>query len=63
VRALFIGDVVGSAALAYLVDRVPRLRAELALDVVVAGAESCGSTGIGMTVESVERLIAAGVTS
>ena len=60
-RALFIGDVVGSEAVAYLVARVPRLRAELALDVVVADAENCSPTGIGMTVDAVERLVAAGV--
>jgi calcineurin-like phosphoesterase len=42
VRALFIGDVVGSAAVACLVDRVPRLRAELALDVVVERLHAAG---------------------
>jgi metallophosphoesterase (TIGR00282 family) len=61
VRALFIGDVVGPAAVAYLVDRLPRLRAELALDVVVADAENCGPTGIGMAVDLVQQLLAAGV--
>jgi calcineurin-like phosphoesterase len=34
VRALFVGDVVGPAAVACLVERIPRLRAELALDVI-----------------------------
>ena len=60
-RALFIGDVVGPAAVGYLVDRLPRLRADLALDVVIANAENCGPTGIGMTVALVERLKTAGV--
>jgi 2',3'-cyclic-nucleotide 2'-phosphodiesterase len=61
VRALFVGDVVGTAAVAYLVERIPRLRADLALDVVIANAENCGPTGIGMAVDLVERLTAAGV--
>src|ERR1700736_7008618 len=60
-RVLFIGDVVGPAAVAYLVGRVPRLRADLELDVVVANAENCGPTGIGMTVALVRELISAGV--
>jgi metallophosphoesterase (TIGR00282 family) len=60
-RALFIGDVVGPAAVDYLVERVPRLRVELAIDVVIANAENCGPTGIGMSADLVERLTAAGV--
>jgi metallophosphoesterase (TIGR00282 family) len=58
---LFIGDVVGPAAVAYLVDRVPRLRSELGVDAVVANAENCGPAGIGMSVELVCALLAAGV--
>jgi metallophosphoesterase (TIGR00282 family) len=61
VRALFIGDVVGPAAVVYLADRLPRLRAELALDVVIANAENCGPTGIGMAVDRVDQLLTAGV--
>jgi len=61
VRVLFVGDVVGPAAVAYLADRLPVLRADLALDVVIANAENCGPTGIGMAVDLVERLVAAGV--
>ena len=60
-RVLFVGDVVGPAAVAYLADRLPVLRADLALDVVIANAENCGPTGIGMAVDLVERLVAAGV--
>ena len=60
-RALFIGDVVGTAAVAYVAERLPRLRADLALDAVIANAENCGPTGVGMAVDQVERLLASGV--
>jgi metallophosphoesterase (TIGR00282 family) len=61
VRALFIGDVVGPAAVAYVAERLPGLRAGLSLDVVIANAENCGPTGVGMAGDQVACLLAAGV--
>ena len=52
---------MGPAAVAYLAGRVPRLRADLDLDVVIANAENCAPTGIGMTVDQVSALRAAGI--
>lgn len=64
---LFVGDVVGPAATAYLVAALPGLRRAHAVDLVVANAENCaragadGNEGVGMDLPSVERLVAAGV--
>jgi metallophosphoesterase (TIGR00282 family) len=60
-RVLFIGDVVGADAVAYLARRLCRLRADLDVDLVVANGENCGPTGIGMTVGLVRGLMEAGV--
>jgi 2',3'-cyclic-nucleotide 2'-phosphodiesterase len=59
-RVLFIGDVVGPRAVEWLAERLPELRAEHAVDVVVVNAENSGADAASMTVEAVERLLAAG---
>jgi 2',3'-cyclic-nucleotide 2'-phosphodiesterase len=61
VIVLFVGDVVGAAATEYVAVRVPELRRELGVDLVVANAENCAPTGVGMTVELVELLLGSGV--
>jgi calcineurin-like phosphoesterase len=60
-RVLFVGDVVGPEAIGYLCGRLPELRREHRLDAIVVNAENCGPTGVGMTVASIERLLACGV--
>lgn len=60
-RVLFVGDVVGPDAIEYLCRRMPGLREELRPDAVVVNAENCGPTGVGMTVASIDRLLAHGV--
>lgn len=64
---LAIGDVVGADSADWLAQRLPRLRDEHHCDFVVVNAENCTVTGplpmdgFGMTVEVVDRLLAAGV--
>jgi len=64
---LMVGDIVGPGAVDYLAGRLPRLRRDLYLDLVIANAENCAVTapvprgGFGMTVELVERLLGCGV--
>jgi len=66
-NVLVIGDLVGPDAVAYLAGRLPDLRRDHELDLVVANAENCAVTGptpwrgFGMTVELVERLFESGV--
>src|ERR671912_657728 len=63
---LMIGDVVGPEATAWLADRLPTLRREHAVDLVVVNAENCAVTaptpwaGFGMTPALVDLLLAAG---
>jgi hypothetical protein len=61
VNVLFFGDIVGPEATAYVADCVPRLRRDFAVDLVIANAENCAPSGLGMTVALVERLLASGV--
>jgi 2',3'-cyclic-nucleotide 2'-phosphodiesterase len=49
---MFVGDVVGSAGCAAVLDLVPKLREELRLDAVVANAENSAPGGRGITKES-----------
>jgi 2',3'-cyclic-nucleotide 2'-phosphodiesterase len=62
-----VGDIVGPEAVECLAGRLPWLRRELQLDLVIANAENCAVsgpvpwTGFGMTVGLVERLLAGGV--
>ena len=51
-RLLFVGDVVGSAGCAAVLDLAPRLREQLDLDAVVANAENSAPGGRGITKES-----------
>ena len=44
-RILFVGDVVGDESVEWLAGRLPRLRAEHALDWIVVNAENAAVTG------------------
>ncbi|HYB23640.1 MAG TPA: YmdB family metallophosphoesterase [Solirubrobacteraceae bacterium] len=59
-RTLFVGDVVGPRAVAWLAERLPALRSEHAVDVVIVDAENCAADGASMSVAGVEALLAAG---
>jgi metallophosphoesterase (TIGR00282 family) len=52
-----VGDVVGPAGCAAVLDLVPRLREELRLDAVVANAENSAPGGRGVTRESGSALL------
>lgn len=64
---LFAGDIVGPEAARWLASRLPELRREHVVDLVVANAENCAVTGpspmngFGMTVELIELLLSGGV--
>lgn len=64
---LFIGDIVGPAAAAWVAERVPDLRREHAVDLVVANGENATISattpweGFGLTLAIVEQLLAGGV--
>jgi calcineurin-like phosphoesterase len=67
-NVLMIGDIVGPEAVAYLVERLPVLRRDYDVDLVIANAENCAITtaptpwkGFGMRVELVECLLDSGV--
>lgn len=66
-NVLFIGDIVGPAATAYVAERLPELRQDYSVDLVVANAENCAVTGpvlasgFGMTLELIELLLEGGV--
>lgn len=66
-NAIFIGDIVGPAATAYVAARVPELRRSHDAALVIANGENCAVTAtllesaFGMTEEAVETLIAGGV--
>lgn len=66
-NVLFIGDIVGPDALEWVANRIPTLRHDLGLDVVIANAENSfisgphPYTGFGMNRAGAERLFAAGV--
>jgi metallophosphoesterase (TIGR00282 family) len=59
-RVLLLGDVVGRAGRTVVVDQLPRLRRELALDFVVVNGENAAH-GFGITDKICEELYAAGV--
>jgi len=61
VIVLFVGDVVGSHATAVLAACLPELRAEHDADLVVANAENCAPSGVGMSADSIELLLGSGV--
>ncbi len=59
-RVLFVGDVVGPRAVAWLAERLPVLRSENGVDLLVVDAENCGPDGASMTVAAVEQLLRSG---
>jgi metallophosphoesterase (TIGR00282 family) len=61
VIVLFFGDIVGPEATAYVAERVPDLRRDYAVDLVIANAENCAPSGLGMTRALVDLLFASGV--
>ncbi|REC58890.1 YmdB family metallophosphoesterase [Rhodosalinus sediminis] len=58
-RMLFLGDVVGRAGRAAVVERLPKLRAEWRLDFVVVNGENA-SHGMGLTGDHAKLLLEAG---
>ncbi|MFF4710753.1 YmdB family metallophosphoesterase [Streptomyces eurythermus] len=58
---LFIGDIVGDRAVTELCSWLPGFRAERHVGLVVANAENCAPTGLGMAEAQVRELLAAGV--
>jgi 2',3'-cyclic-nucleotide 2'-phosphodiesterase len=59
-RALFVGDVVGPRAVDWLAGRLPALRAEHGLQLIVVDAENCAPDAESMTLDGVQRLLSAG---
>jgi metallophosphoesterase (TIGR00282 family) len=60
VRCMVIGDVIGKPGRQALVHALPELRAELALDMVIANGENLAA-GAGLTASLAEELFANGV--
>lgn len=58
---LFLGDIVGDRATDHVADRLLDLRQLYDVDLVVANAENCAPTGLGMGQKQVDRLLTAGV--
>src|ERR1700677_1737281 len=58
-RLLFIGDVVGRAGRAFLLEHLPNLRARWKLDFVVVNGENAAG-GFGITEAICDDLLAAG---
>jgi hypothetical protein len=58
-RLLFCGDVVGRAGRKVLLERLPELRAALALDAVIVNAENAAG-GFGITPALCQEILAAG---
>jgi metallophosphoesterase (TIGR00282 family) len=61
VIVLFIGDIVGPRAAAWVAERLPRLRDAYDVDVVIANAENCAPSGTGTSAHSIDLLLARGV--
>ena len=59
-RVLFLGDIVGRAARAAVIEQAPILRAELALDFLVVNCENAAG-GFGVTPAICDDLFAAGI--
>jgi metallophosphoesterase (TIGR00282 family) len=60
VNLLFIGDVVGRPGRRAVHDLLPRLRADLKLDLVIANGENVAA-GIGLTADTAAEVLNAGV--
>lgn len=58
-KILFLGDVMGRAGRAAIVERLPALRADWGLDFVVVNGENA-SSGMGLTADHAKTLLAAG---
>lgn len=58
-KILVCGDVVGRAGRRAVIDRLPRLRADLGLDIVIVNGENAAG-GFGITPEICQELYAAG---
>jgi 2',3'-cyclic-nucleotide 2'-phosphodiesterase len=59
-RLLFCGDVVGRSGRKALLENLPRLRSELALDAVIVNAENAAG-GFGITAALCQEFLAAGI--
>jgi metallophosphoesterase (TIGR00282 family) len=59
-RILFAGDVVGSPARKFLQEKLPRLRIEHKLDVIIVNGENAAA-GSGLTKETAQDIFSAGV--
>jgi metallophosphoesterase (TIGR00282 family) len=59
-KLLFIGDIVGRPGREIVMERVPRLRAELSLDFVIANAENVAA-GAGITGKLAKSILESGV--
>ena len=59
-KLLFLGDVMGRAGRAAVVERLPGLRAEWSLDFVVVNGENA-TGGVGLSPDHAKALLAAGV--
>jgi 2',3'-cyclic-nucleotide 2'-phosphodiesterase len=59
-KFLFIGDIVGQPGREILAERLPRLRAELGVDLVIANAENAAH-GAGINAGIAKELLAKGV--
>ncbi len=59
-KLLFLGDVMGRAGRAAIVDRLPGLRAEWGLDFVVVNGENA-TGGVGISPDHAKNLLGAGV--
>ena len=57
-RVLFLGDIVGRTARTAVIEALPQLRAEMALDFVVVNCENAAG-GFGVTRKICEALFAA----
>jgi metallophosphoesterase (TIGR00282 family) len=61
VVVLFIGDIVGSQATAYVATSMPELRSRHHIDLVIANAENSAPCGLGMSSEQRDMLLNGGV--
>ncbi|MEC9266085.1 MAG: TIGR00282 family metallophosphoesterase [Pseudomonadota bacterium] len=59
-KVMFLGDIVGRSGREAVIEEVPRLRAQLGLDFVVANGENA-THGFGISPKNCEELFAAGV--
>lgn len=59
-RCLFLGDVVGRAGRAAIIDTLPRLRRDWQLDFVVVNGENA-TAGMGLSASHAKALLAAGI--